>query len=77
MEQHNYEVEKLIKENELMANYIIKLQEQIKDLKSYAVLYNTQRKKAEQKLKDLNDSFEPIIDITYEEGDTDSSSKEL
>jgi hypothetical protein len=54
-----------------MANYIIKLQQEIKDLKSYALLYNTQRKKAEQKLKDLNDSFEPIIDITYEDGNND------
>ena len=71
MEEYNYEIEKLIKENQLMANYIIKLQQEIKDLKSYALLYNTQRKKAEQKLKDLNDSFEPIIDITYEDGNND------
>jgi hypothetical protein len=71
MEEYNYEIEKLIRENQLMANYIIKLQEQIKDLKSYAVLYNTQRKKAEAKLKELNDSFEPIIDITYEDGNND------
>lgn len=70
-EQHNYEIEKLVRENELMANYIIKLQQEIKDLKSYALLFNTQKKKAEQKLKDLNDSFEPIIDITYEDGDRD------
>jgi len=67
----SYEIEKLIRENQLMANYIIKLQQEIKDLKSYALLYNTQRKKAEQKLKDLNDSFEPIIDITYEDGNND------
>lgn len=65
------DIQKLIKENQLMANYIIKLQQEIKDLKSYALLYNTQRKKAEQKLKDLNDSFEPIIDITYEDGNND------
>jgi len=66
MEQHNYEVEKLIKENQLMAAYIIKLEEQIKDLKSYAVLFNTQKKKAESKLKDIQEDLSNTIDITYE-----------
>lgn len=68
-EQHNYEVEKLIRENELMANYIIKLQEEIKDLKSYAVLFNTQKKKAESKLKDIQTDLSNTIDIDYEERD--------
>ena len=64
------ELQKLKRENELLVSYILKLEEKIKDLKSYAVLYNTQRKKAEGKLREMRDSIEPIIDITYEEGDT-------
>ena len=70
-EQHNYEVEKLIRENRLMADYIIKLEEKIKDLKSYEVLFNTQKKKAESKLKDIQTDLSNTIEIDYEEGSND------
>jgi hypothetical protein len=68
MEEYNNNIEQLIKENQLMAGYILKLEEQIKDLKSYAVLYNTQRKKAEHKLKNIQEDLNNIMDITYEDG---------
>ena len=69
MEEHSYEYQKLQKENYLLVEKVLQLESQLKDVKSYVVLLNKQKHTAEKKLKEIQQGFQDIIDIPYEEGD--------